>query len=360
MTPPLGSREACPRLGLRVGSAGPEDKAEPGQKAERMSEHWVGFDLGGTKMLAQLFDGDFKVLAQRRRKTRGTAGAEVGLRRIIENIEKVLAEAGVARQQLSGIGIGVPGPVDWETGKVLVAVNLGWKDTPVGTVLSKHFGCPVRILNDVDAGVYGEYRFGAARSARCAVGLFPGTGIGGGCVYEGNILRGRNISCMEVGHMRISSSGRTAGLEMSGTLESEASRLTIAAECAKLAFRGQAPKLLELAGTDLSKIRSGTLAQAIEAGDRAVERVVRTAAQQIGYACVNLIHLICPDRIVLGGGLVEAMPKLIVDEVTKVARQNVLSCYADGFEVKVAKLGDDAGAIGAAAWVAHQVQAKAN
>lgn len=316
-------------------------------------KYWIGFDLGGTKMQGVICDLDLRPLARIRKKTRGTDGAKSGMERIGDIIEKLLEEVGGSIADIAGIGIGCPGPVEWETGVVRIAVNLGWKNAPVGSTLSARFDCPVQVLNDVDAGVYGEYRFGAAAGSRCAVGIFPGTGIGGGCVYDGTILRGKLLTCMEVGHIRIGGGTRSSGIDMTGTLESEASRLTLATECAKLAFRGEAPHLLELAGTDLAKIRSKSIAQAIELGDKAVEKIVIKSAHQVGIAIVNLIHLLCPDKFILGGGVVEAMPKLILTEVQKTVKKYVLSCYADQYAIDVAKLGDDAGCLGAAAWVSH-------
>jgi len=324
----------------------------------RPGKFWVGFDLGGTKMLALLLDEDFKVVARRRKKTKGHEGVEEGLKRIEVIIEQLLEEARITKEQIAGIGIGCPGPVDWRKGVVKQAVNLKWFNVPVGEHLTKKFGCPTAVLNDVDAGVYGEYRFGAGAGAHCVVGIFPGTGIGGGCVYDGRILHGKKISCMEVGHMRISSSGRSAGLEMSGTLEAEASRLSIAAEIAKLAYRGEAKHLMKEAGTDLSNMRSKIIAESIKAGDTEVEKVVRRAAREIGIAVANMVHLLCPDRIVLGGGMVEAMPKLFKDEVEATAKKNVFECYRDEFEVSTASLGDDAGAMGAGAWIASRVMQK--
>lgn len=313
---------------------------------------WIGFDLGGTKMQVVVCDENFQPLLRKRKKTRGTEGAKSGLERITAIIEKAVQEVGGTVGDILGIGIGCPGPVEWEKGIVRIAVNLGWKNTPVGEYLKDHFGCAVSVLNDVDAGVYGEYRFGAAAGARCAVGIFPGTGIGGGCVYDGTILRGKLLTCMEIGHTRIGGGTRISGMNMSGTLESEASRLTLAAECAKLAYRGEAPNMLALGGTDLANIRSKTIAEAIELGDKGVERVVRQAAQQVGIAAVNIIHMLAPDVIVLGGGVVEALSKIFVEEVESTAKKMVLECYRDQFKIVTAKLGDDAGSLGAAAWVA--------
>lgn len=305
-------------------------------------------------MLCVVLDSEFQVVTRKRKKTKGQEGAAAGLERISLLIQETLTEAGIDISQVSGIGVGCPGPIEWEKGVVSVAVNLGWKNVAIGDYLEKQFGCPVRVLNDVDAGVYGEYRFGAGIGSHCVLGIFPGTGIGGGCVYEGKILRGRRLSVMEIGHMKISSSSRSSGVEMTGTLELEASRLSIASECAKLAYRGEAPELLKVAGTDITNIRSKSLVQSIRGGDKAVERIVRQAAQQIGYGVANIIHLLGPDIIILGGGLVEALPELYLEEVKRTARKNVLECYSETFEIKVAELGDDAGAMGAAAWASAQ------
>ena len=136
---------------------------------------------------------------------------------------------------------------------------------------------------------------------------------------------------------------------MTGTLETEASRLSIAGELAKLAYRGEAPALLKAAGTELSQIRSKTIAEAIEKGDKQVLRVVQEACAIIGQAVANVVLLMCPDCIVLGGGLVEAMPELFVKEVSQVAKRSLFECYRDQFEIRAAKLGDDAATVGAAA-----------
>lgn len=314
-------------------------------------QYWIGFDLGGTKMLAALFDAKFRVLARRRRKTKGHEGAESGVQRMIQAIEFVLAEAELTPRRLAGIGVGCPGPVDLQHGVIHEAVNLGWREVPLKEMLEKHFGCPVEVANDVDAGVYGENRFGAAQGARTVVGVFPGTGIGGGCVYNGKILAGGSISCMEIGHMHVVRNGKWCGCGRRGCLESEASRLAISAEAAKAAYRGQAPHLMRLAGTDLAAIRSGILAEAIQSGDEVVERIVCDAAGWIGDAVATLVHLVAPDVVVLGGGLVEALPDLYVREVSKRAKAGVMPAYAETFRVVPAKLGDDASVMGAAAWV---------
>ncbi|TWU33622.1 Glucokinase [Novipirellula aureliae] len=314
---------------------------------------WIGFDLGGTKMLAIAYDQDWKILGRRRRKTKSRSGSDSGCERIATTIEQLLEEAQLKKEKIAGIGIGCPGPIDLAKGRILMTPNLGWDDVEIGNFLKKRFDCGVVVVNDVDAGIYGEYQFGAAKGARCAVGIFPGTGVGGGCVYDGQILQGAKFSCMEIGHMRISGDTRVTGSAITGTLEAEASRLTIAAEAAKAALRGEAPHLYDAVGTDISEIRSGALSDSIKNGDKVVRQLVEEAARSIGVSVANLVHLLAPDRFVLGGGMVEAMEDLIVKTVRETARANVMSVYKDVFEVVAAKLGDDAGAMGAAAW-AHR------
>ena len=280
------------------------------------------------------------------------------MERIESTILKVLDEEDILPEQLAGVGIGCPGPVEWDTGVVRIAVNLGWENVPVGKYLQDKLNCPVAVLNDVDAGVYGEHVAGAGKGARSTFGLFPGTGIGGGFVYDGQILRGKVMSCMEVGHIKICGSERPGATGMTGTLETEGSRLAIAGELAKLAFRGEAPHLFDAVGTELRSIRSKTIAESIEKGDKEVEAVVERACEMIGYAIANVVLMLCPDRIVLGGGLVEAMPDLFVKHVYRVAKQHVFDCYKDEFDIKAAELGDDAATIGAASWIQNVVARK--
>lgn len=339
-------------------SSDPIDAAElesAPKKPKDNSRYWIGFDLGGTKMQCALFNDKLKKIGQQKRRTRQELGVEGGLERIADTIVRILNEFQLEPQQLAGIGIGCPGPVEWDTGIVRVAVNLGWRNVKIGSFLSKRFGCPVEVLNDVDAGVYGEHVAGAGVGARTTVGIFPGTGVGGGCVYDGQILRGKHLSCMEIGHIKIFGSPRQGGSNMSGSLESEASRLALAGELAKLAFRGEAPNLYKAVGTDISEIRSRVIYEAIAAGDKQVEKAMMMVCEAIGHSIANIVLLLCPDCVVLGGGLIDAMPDRFLKQISSVAKESVFECYRDQFEVRVAKLGDDAGTVGCAAWVAKMV-----
>ena len=321
--------------------------------SDQNERYWLGFDLGGTKMMATVFDAGFKVVGSHRAKTKGNEGTQEVLDRIIATIKKALDDARIKAPRLGAIGVGCPGPLDLDRGIILEAPNLGWKNVTLKETLEKAFGCPTVIANDVDSGTYGEYRFGAGRKARCVVGVFPGTGIGGACIYEGRIFRGKTGSCMEIGHIQVQPEGRVCGCGRRGCLETVASRLAIAAEVASAAFRGEAPRLLEMAGTDLSSIKSGVLAKAIQAGDTVVERIVRNATRQLGGAIAGVVNLLAPDVVVLGGGLVEAMSDLILNEVRKTVDNRAMKSFTKSLKIVAAQLGDNATVMGAAALAAE-------
>ena len=325
---------------------------------EKKEDCWIGFDLGGTKMLSVVYDSDFKPLGKARKKTKGYEGKSSGLKRINSVIKEALEDAGVDASQVSGLGIGCPGPLDLKKKMIRIAPNLGWENAEVGESIEKEFGFEVAVANDVDAGVFGEYMFGAGRGKRCVAGIFPGTGIGGGCVYEGKLIRGANCTCMEIGHIPVMQGGPRDGAGNQGSLEGVASRLAIAGAAALAAYRGDAPILLDDAGTDVKDIRSGALKNSVEKGEESVVQIVNDACDQLAMAVVTMVHLMAPDVIVFGGGLIEAMGKVMLPRIEKKARARVLGSLKDVFEIKEAKLGDDAGVMGAAALAKQAVEAK--
>lgn len=321
--------------------------------------YWMGFDLGGTKMFAVVLDAEFKVVGSCRKKTKGHEGMEAGLERINSVIAGALETAGIQASEVGGLGIGCPGPLDLEKGVIREAPNLGWVKAPVRKSIASRFGFDVAVGNDVDLGLYGEYKFGAARNARCAVGIFPGTGIGGGCVFKGELLTGANSTAMEIGHIPVSAESTLDRPGVPATLEGLASRLAISAQAAQAVFRGQAPNLAEIAGTDLANIRSAQLAKAIKAGDRVIAEIVETAARRLAAGVVTLVHLLAPDVVVLGGGLVEAMPELYLKAVTSETERLVLPSMKSVYRIVAAKLGDEAGVMGAAALARDRFAAQA-
>ena len=311
--------------------------------------YWLGIDLGGTKMLAGVYDSNWKLVGSKKRKTKSEEGQAKGLDRLIRTGIDALTESHIAPDQLGGVGIGCPGPLDLQTGTLVSAANLGWKDVPLQKLLEKTFGVPAAVANDVDAGILGEARQGAGKGARSVLGVFPGTGIGGGFVYEDRILRGRNQSCLEIGHMTAIINGPKCGCGRLGCLEAVAGRLAISLAAAGAVLRGQAPWLQANIGSNPADIRSSILAQAIENGDMVIQEIVEHAADHLGHALGDLVNLLAPEVIVLGGGMIEAMSEIMLPRIRQAMRPRVMDAFTDTYRLKPAALGDYAVTLGAAA-----------
>lgn len=316
------------------------------------AKHVVGMDIGGTKMMAVVFDKEFQPVGRFRKKSKAKVPPE---EHVVNIIQGAMDDAGVT--EIRGVGMGSPGPLNPDTGVIIDTPNLGWKNFPLAEIVETHFGVPAVVDNDVNMGTYGEWCFGEVQKCRNVLGMFPGTGIGGGIIIDRKLLHGYSGSAGEVGHMTIEVDGPFCGCGKRGCLEALASRIAIAKEAVALAARGDAPYILENCGTDLSKVRSGMLARAIEAGDKQVEQVVKRAAFYVGVGVANLINVLSPEAVVLGGGLVEAMESLYLTEVTRAVKGHAMPFLRKDVRIVAAKLGDDAVAMGAARLIHDKLSA---
>jgi glucokinase len=319
------------------------------QKLLKRGEHVMGVDVGATKLMAVVYDHNFKPVGRCRKRTQNGRKERVEVR-LVKAIREALEQARVKR--VKGIGVGAPGPLNPETGVIIDTPNLAWKNFPLAKTLANKFKVPVAVDNDVNLGTYGEWRFGSVRDCQDVIGIFPGTGIGGGIIIDGRLYRGFSGAAGEVGHMTMQLDGPYCGCGKRGCLEAMASRIAIAGQVAELAARGDAPSVLAECGANLLEIRSGTLAKAIDAGETMVEGVVRHAAYLVGVGVANLINVLSPEAVVLGGGLVEAMTDLYLTEVRRAVKEHAMPFLRKKVRIIPAKLGDDAVAKGAAAHIA--------
>jgi glucokinase len=312
-------------------------------------KYTIGIDIGGTKILTCLLNKNFEIRSELKSKTKPDKGARFFIKSVVDSIHFVLREAKVQPRDVLGIGIGCPGFIDPDKGVIAGSPNIPFlKNFPVAKRISKAIGIPVTLGNDVQTGLYGEFQFGAARGYKNVIGIFMGTGIGGALILNGEPYRGTSGSAGEVGHIQLDPAGPICGCGQRGCLEAFAGRLAIASEAAVLAARRQAPHLEKASGTDIRSIKSGALARAIRAGDKAVEDLLRAKAKRVGSVMANLVNILNPDIIVLGGGVVEAMPSLIAGQAEKVMRRLALPTSSKHVKVVVAKLGDHSIVMGAA------------
>jgi len=247
------------------------------------------------------------------------------------------------------VGVGCAGDIDMKKGEVRSSPNLTFLDGyPFRDRLERMTRARVFISNDVQAGLYGELKRGAAQGARHVIGVWIGTGVGGAVILDGRLFLGSTGRAGDIGNYLLHSVSVSAEAPRKEVLDAVASRTAIAGDAAALAAKHRAPALRKAVGTDVDNIGASDIARAIQQGDKAIERLVRSRASIVGAALSNLVDFLNPDVVVLGGGLVEAMPGLIRRQVRQSIDAHASRKAARAVKVVVAKLHRHAGTVGAA------------
>lgn len=312
----------------------------------------LGIDLGGTKTLAAVVDiTSGEVVGSARKRTRAERGQEFVSQRTIELATAALSDAKLTPEDtIIALGVGAAGQIDRKDGVVLDAPNLGVHDMPLGSILSKQFGKPVYVGNDVEVAAQGEYLYGAGKGYKNFVCAFVGTGIGSGIVQNGRLYTGLTGTAGELGHTIIDADGRICGCGARGCLEAYASRTAITKAIMADIHHGRSSVLADDAVRQLRQgetiIRSGILASAIQQKDELTIEVITEAGDYLGRALGSIMNFYNPDCVVLGGGVIEAIDLLFETAVHR-ARATALSAPAKT-PILRAKLGDFSGVVGAA------------
>ncbi len=308
----------------------------------------IGVDLGGTKILAGVFDAKMQLLGATKFSTKSQRGPEAVLERVARCIQDAIDECDLTTKQVRAVGIGAPGAVDPEHGEVVFAPNLGWKGVPVVKELEKRLDVPVFLENDCKACMLGVYEQELKSKPKHVLGIFIGTGIGGGMILNGQLYAGANHTAGEVGHMVIDVNGPKCSCGNKGCFEVLASRLALFRAIQTAIKNGEKSVLTEMLGDDLKDLRSGDIRKAIRRGDKLVEKIVAEAAEYTGIAVANLVNILNPEIVVLGGGVIEALTDEMMPTITKSAKSHVLPGTFGNVQIIASKLGDNAGITGAA------------
>jgi glucokinase len=257
-------------------------------------------------------------------------------------------ECDLDMKQIRGMGLGAPGAVDPDEGKVIFAPNLGWENLALKKELQKDLSLPVFIENDCNICTLGVYEKELKCKPRNLIGIFIGTGIGAGVILEGKLFSGFNRTAGELGHMVLEVGGPKCGCGNRGCFEAFASRTAIFRKIQAAVKGGQKTVLTSMLGEDLADLRSGDLRKALRRGDKFVEQVVEEAAEYTGVAVANVINLLNPDVVVLGGGIIDQLESEMMAIIVETAFDYTLPGTAKGIEIIATRLGDDAGITGGA------------
>jgi glucokinase len=317
-------------------------------EANPKAEYLVGVDLGGTKILAGVFTTSLKCVGRSKMSTKAERGPEAVIERIAHCVQDAVDECDLNIKNVRGVGIGSPGSIDPENGKVMFAGNLGWKDVALKKQLEEHLGLPVFLNNDCNVCTLGVYEMELESKPRNLVGVFLGTGIGGGLILEGKLYTGFNRTAGEVGHMVLEVNGPKCTCGNRGCWEAFSSRTALFRQVQQAVKEGQKTLLTNMLGDDLKDLRSGDLRKAIRQGDKFVQHIVEEAAKYSGIAVSNIINLLNPEVIVIGGGLMDALENEMMPVVIETAREHAFPGTDKGIKILPSKLGDDAGITGGA------------
>lgn len=312
----------------------------------------VGVDFGGTNVKVGLVTPTGRVVCTHVLPSRDISLPSAFVDGVSVAITWLIRSKGIRPSQLHGVGVGAPGPVDTNRGLVHSLVNVpGWHEVPLGRQLARRLRCRCLVDNDVNLFTLGEWRFGAGRGARQLVGLTLGTGVGGGLILNGALYRGAAGAAGEIGHMVIDPRGRRCACGARGCLEAQIGTAAVLS-LARRAIRRRAGPLRELARH--ARLSPALVCQAARRGDAAARSMWTALGHTLGVGVANVVNLLNPDRVVIGGGLSNAW-SFFAPALLETVRDQAMDCSGRTVRVVRAQLGDDAGIVGAAVLVWEQL-----
>ena len=300
----------------------------------------ICLDVGGTKVLGAIFNEKDEIIyrLKKRSKSGGEGAADVE-KVIIDVVEEMIRESGIDRKKLNAIASCAPGVIDQDTGVVLFTPNLPWRNYDLAGAMCKQFGVPFFVGNDVNLGVLGEYKFGAARGYKNVVGFFVGTGMGGGLILNGTLFTGNQFKAAEYGHMILDPEGPLCNCGQRGCLEAFSSKQGMSAYIRQQVSRGRETMMAEAVKDGV--FRSKKLKKALEAGDAVAVEAVDRACHYLAVATGNLINTLSPDLVLYGGGVIEAVGDIFLEKVLKEVDRYCMTAIRPTVDIKIAELGDD-------------------
>lgn len=316
-------------------------------------QYYAGIDVGGTKVYAVVIDEDGRVLGRAKIKIGEEKEFEQVLQKILACYQDACKKANVDEAQIPAIGLAVPSSIDRVHRVIKHAPNLGWINLKFSDRFNEVFGKPFFIDNDVNMGTFGEYHLGVAKGYTSVYGMFVGTGLGGGYIFEGQIVRGVTYTAGEIGHTIIKMGGPRCNCGNRGCLEAIAPKVGMIKYMKKqVDKRGKTTVLDEIAPNWRNTLGSSALRKAFNQRDEVVYKALKRSAEAIGVAAGNVISTAGIDAIVLGGGVIEELSDFFLPAIKKSMLKHTFAEAAKDVALLEAKLGDDAVALGAA-WFVH-------
>ena len=297
-------------------------------------------DIGGTKVLGAIFDEERNIVYRLKKKTKEGGDSTENVEQVIVSVvHEMLDASGIAKKDIHAIAAAAPGVIDQAHGIVLTSANLPWENYDIKGAVEKATGIPFYIGNDVNVGVLGEYKYGAARGYHNVVGFFVGTGMGGGLILNDELYTGHLFKGAEYGHMILDPEGPLCNCGQRGCLEAFSSKKGMSAYILQQASRGRVSVLAD--SIENGVFKSKKLKKALAAGDTVAMEAVDRACHYLAVATGNMINTISPDLVVYGGGVIEAVGDLFLEKILAEVDKYCMPSIRSSVELKTAALGDD-------------------
>ncbi len=320
-------------------------------------DHVVGVDLGGTNIKLGIITTTGQVVRKISVPTEGQGGPDHVIKRMCDATLDLIAQAGVDKDRVAAVGIGAPGSMSHTDGMILTPPNLpGWKNVPLRDRIAEGTGIPANLENDANAAAYGEFWIGGGKGTTDMVFFTLGTGIGGGIIIGGQLVRGSFDNGGELGHMIVQPGGRLCGCGQRGCIEAYASANFTAVRAVEGIRSGEASSLKERLDQNLP-VETPHVIEAAYAGDAYAARIWDETCQLLAIACINVQHFSNPQKILFGGGMIGAGDRLL-EPVRKYFLELTWKAAEDYPSIDFATLGNDAGFIGAAGLALAEVSSK--
>ena len=313
-----------------------------------MAELRGGIDLGGTKIQTAVIDAEGEVVGAARQPTPTDGGPEDVAEAMAKALREAAEDAGVETSELTGVGVGSPGDADEKTGVVSSARNLpGWEGTfPLAEKMSEALGTEVKVGNDVQVATEAEFHLGAGKEFESLIGVFWGTGVGGGLVLDGRPWLGRGAAG-EIGHVVVKRGGAKCPCGRRGCLEAYAGRKAMEDEARKRHEDGEKTDLFKLMEKhEKPRLTSGIWERALDHEDELARHLIERAIEALGTGIASAVNLLDVEAVILGGGLGIRFGERLMDPLMEEMRKH-LFVDENPPAVRVASLGDLGGAIGA-------------
>ncbi|MBO4241959.1 MAG: ROK family protein [Clostridiales bacterium] len=300
----------------------------------------ICLDIGGTKILGAIFDSKKNIVYRLKKKTKADGDSEQNVEEtIISVVSEMVKEFGIKNSQIKAIAAGAPGVIDQENGIVLTSPNLPWENYDIRTPIEKKFGAPFYIGNDVNVGVLGEYKYGAGKGYKNIVGLFVGTGMGGGLILDGKLYTGHGFKGTEYGHMILVPDGPRCNCGQRGCLEALSSKQGMSDYIRQQVARGRDSMMAE--GVKDGVFKSKLLKKSLEAKDPVAMEAVSRACYYLAIASGNLVNTFSPEIVIYGGGVIEACGDYFLERIISDVDRYCMPSIRKTVEFKTAALGDD-------------------